>query len=555
MSKIKPLLIFIFLIGLALRLYGLNWDQNNHLHPDERFLTMVETTIKLPSSLHQYLDTQTSPLNPYNYKDYQFFVYGTFPIFLTKIVGYILNLNNYDQINLVGRALSAVFDSFNIIILFFLSRLIFKKSSAQCLVPSALYAFCVLPLQLSHFFAVDTFLTTFILLTFTLLAYRLFPLAAITYGLALACKISAVYFSPVIVVFLILYFFKTKNILRFILVSSFMLLVSFFVFRFFQPYSFTGLFQLNPQFLANIKTLESFNDPNGYFPPAVQWMSKTKIIFPIQNIIFWGAGIPLTLLFVFSIFKLKKDKLIYLSLFWIILLLTIQGSQFAHTMRYFLPIYPFICLVTGYSLLFSKKVKFLILLHVLSGLAFLNIYSHPQSRVQASSWIYDHLPGGSVLTNEYWDDPLPLYLPEHDPNIYQGIMISPYDPDSSEKIIKLNSQIASANYIIMSSNRLWGSIPKVPNKYPLTTKFYNDLFSQKLNFSKIKEFNSYPGFTLPFLKSCYYFGPTDYPRVLNKLFSMDRNCSYPGIYLRDDTAEEAFTVYDHPKVLIFENKN
>ena len=66
------------------RLYGLNWDQSQHLHPDERFLTMVATDIRLPSSLWQYFDNAKSPLNPYNYPQYQFFVYGTFPLFLTK---------------------------------------------------------------------------------------------------------------------------------------------------------------------------------------------------------------------------------------------------------------------------------------------------------------------------------------------------------------------------------------------------------------------------------------------------------------------------------------
>ena len=130
-------------------------------------------------------------------------------------------------------------------------------------------------------------------------------------------------------------------------------------------------------------------------------------------------------------------------------------------------------------------------------------------------------------------------------------MISPYDPDSTGKIDQLMSQVNSANYLIMSSNRLWGSIPLVPSKYPLTAKFYQDLFAQKMGFSKLVEINSYPGFRLPFLAQCYYFGPTNFPGVVNHWFAADSQCNYPGVYFRDDTAEEAFTVYDHPKVIIF----
>ena len=103
----------------------------------------------------------------------------------------------------------------------------------------------------------------------------------------------------------------------------------------------------------------------------------------------------------------------------------------------------------------------------------------------------------------------------------------------------------------MSSNRLWGSIPLVPDLYPSTSKYYQDLFANKLNFSKILEINSYPGFNIPFIKNCYYFGLTNMPH--NNSWFVKINCLHPGIYFRDDTAEEAFSVYDHPKVLIFTN--
>ena len=560
--KARFTIILIFLLALSLRLYGINWDQFHHLHPDERFLTMVETTIKLPANLTQYLSTATSPLNPYNYIEYQFFVYGTFPLFITKIVGEIINLRDYDQIFLVGRALSAISDAGCCLLLYLLAKKVFKNRPRLVFLPSFLYAFTVLPLQLSHFFTVDTFLNFFILATFTALVYELFPLAAISFGLALACKISAIYFAPIYGLTIILYLLKRKNLLTFLWICFYTLIITFLTFRFFQPYSFVGLFTLNPLFIKNIQELQAMSSPNSFFPPAVQWFSKIRLLFPFQNLILWGLGLPLTSLIILSLIKIKLNKIptpIWLSLIWSLYYFIFQGLQFASTMRYLLVIYPFICLFCIY---FSKDLNRKIMLgltigHVCFGLIFLSIYSRPHSRVQASLWIYDHLPAGSLITNEYWDDPLPLYLPGLDPYSYHGTMLSLYDPDSPEKWQKIQPEIDRANYLIMSSNRLWASIPRVPDHFPQTALFYQNLFDEKLQFSKEIEINSYPGISLSFLSKCYYFGPTNFPYIVKKnaWFTVDSQCLYPGIYLRDDIAEEAFTVYDHPKVLIYKNIN
>ena len=64
----------ILLCAAAFRLYGVNWDQHQHLHPDERFLTMVASAAKVPSSFSDYLDPKTSTLNPYNL-GHGFYVY------------------------------------------------------------------------------------------------------------------------------------------------------------------------------------------------------------------------------------------------------------------------------------------------------------------------------------------------------------------------------------------------------------------------------------------------------------------------------------------------
>ena len=153
------LLAVIVLVSAAFRLIGADWDQLHHLHPDERFLTMVGTRLGLPASLAQYLDPSSSPLSPYLLPDVSFFVYGTFPLFLVRAVAEFTGGTGYDSFHLIGRAASALFDTGAVVMVFLIGRRTFDKRVA--VLAALFYAFAVLGIQLSHFFAVDTFATFF----------------------------------------------------------------------------------------------------------------------------------------------------------------------------------------------------------------------------------------------------------------------------------------------------------------------------------------------------------------------------------------------------------
>ena len=164
-TKEKIILLSILFLALFFRLYGINWDQNHHLHPDERFLTMVTQELEFPENVSQYFNPNESPLNPHNH-GYTFFVYGVFPLKIVKIASEIITLDSfsYNNVTLVGRLLSAIFDVGTVALVFLIARNIFGKREG--LLAAFLYSGMVLPIQLSHFYTVDPYLTFFITAAF-----------------------------------------------------------------------------------------------------------------------------------------------------------------------------------------------------------------------------------------------------------------------------------------------------------------------------------------------------------------------------------------------------
>lgn len=77
-----------------MRLRGPDWEEGQQLHPEERFISMVEEKATAPRSVGQYFDSARSPRNPYNCGEGPFAL-CTFPVILTKAVARAVGMPGY----------------------------------------------------------------------------------------------------------------------------------------------------------------------------------------------------------------------------------------------------------------------------------------------------------------------------------------------------------------------------------------------------------------------------------------------------------------------------
>mgnify|MGYP000922633291 CR=1 FL=1 len=474
------LLIGILMIAAVLRFTGIEWDGNQHLHPDERFLTMVETSIKPVETLHEYFDTANSSLNPNNY-GYTFYVYGTLPIFIVRYVGEWFGQTGYDQINVVGRVLSGAFDLGTLVFVYLVGKRLYRNSRLG-LLATLFSAFAVLQIQLSHYFTVDNFANFFTYsavyaavciatrstplmseseaerdrklpawLTSNWGSFTLFGLFGLLYGMAMASKVSIWALALLLPLASFLYFRKSGGnhnqleigiIIRNLVLAG---IIAFLTFRTFQPYSFMGPgflgMKINDGWLASMRELAAIQSGDVDVPYALQW-ARRPVTFTLQNYILWGVGIPLGVLSIGGLLwmawrMIKGDWSKHILLWsWAAFILITQSLSPVKSMRYIISIYPALTLIASWTLFklmendptrvrklrvitfnWRKALAVTLLVITVAGtviyaVAFTGIFAKPVTRVAASEWIYENIPGAINLsftsseTGEAFQQPL-----------------------------------------------------------------------------------------------------------------------------------------------------
>ncbi len=408
-ASVVALLLILVTAGL-LRFSGLNWDDNQHLHPDERFLTDITARLSTTTNPLTYLNSAESPLNPYNLGE-RFFVYGNLPVTVTRFaaegvqalctwswITCSADYTSYDGIHFVGRALSGLLDLVTIGFLFLLGYRLYSWRVG--LLAALLMALAVLPIQSSHFYTVDnwaTALTTVSLYAAVRASRRAkwvwWIVFGVALGLAVATRINLAPLAVIAVVAAFIWLSRSvhngeelrapdglKQALKaaaFVLVAAITAMITF---RLAMPYAFgpsatmtwdmlsaeTPTFirtiqrtiGLNPQWIANLAEISGQQAPTSTLPHGQQWIGRTPLLYPLTQMALYGMGLTAAiaawLAFFWAAWRTVTGKrnwrthLIPVS--WIAVYFLFMGTRWVLTMRYFLPIYPALFLLASWAL-------------------------------------------------------------------------------------------------------------------------------------------------------------------------------------------------------------
>ena len=612
----ETILLGILLVaGAILRFTSLDWDGLQHVHPDERHINWVQTTIEWRGGVHEWLHHEDSSLNPFYWPETKNtvgievplgeprrFAYGHFPLYLSVLlakglsqvgnlisplglppgIGEVLNVyarTEYEHLTLVGRVVAASADTITIMLVYLLGRQIGGIKVA--LLSASFTTLSVQHIQQAHFGTFDSILTMCISASLLSLVHYVktgnrqnIIVSGSLIGLAVGAKFSAIMLvipAATGVVWSCAGKYPGREYTRGLVDHGFLLVCSgLLVFSFTNPFAIIEWREFFESIARQSAMVRGLTD----WPFVVQYRGTLPYIYQLGQQGRWLLGWPLTIVAYGGmswclwewmqrlrarIYGVKTGQ--YAVLFgWLIPYLVVTGAFLVKFPRYMLPALPVLFVFAGVVLcdMVQRWPKLGTALAALAlvptgvyALAFAQVYSVNHPWVTASESVYSVVPENARILLEKWDHPLPLDQVTDgrrlSRKIYNQQVFDPVArPDDEGKLTQILDKVAKSDFIIVASNRNYGPVGMLADIYPLTNAYYRALFDGNLGYELVHSATRFPKLGSVGLRSDPFLqAGMSWPRGLEPISDEDLMPGY---------ADESFTVYDHPLVLVYRNQ-
>ena len=300
---------------------------------------------------------------------------------------------------------------------------------------------------------------------------------------------------------------------------------------------------------------------HGFAYIAAGWIAPAAMLLLWHGILAIAAASALALAALVATLAMRSasSRVNVLLLSWVVPYLLITGAFEVKFLRYLLPVTPFLLLFGSRMLcdlwrragewrggkarpMVSAGIAMVVGATALYALAYVvGVYGQPLTSVRAGEWVRENVPRGAVILKEHWEEGLPRL------GRYDIRELEMYNPDGAGKARHVAERLAEADYLVLYSNRLYGTISRLPERYPLSVGYYNLLFAGQLGYDIRLVEASYPN-----LLGVGLVDDTFGRAGLSEPPASRDQADFP-FTLQLGYADESFTVYDHPKVFVLEN--
>lgn len=331
-------------------------------------------------------------------------------------------------------------------------------------------------------------------------------------------------------------------------------------------------------YLDNISTQSAMVRGDIDLPFTRQYEGTRPFLYFIEMQLKWGMG-PLLGLVAFTglgwaiwqPFRQLRRGLngqwsmvngqLLIVLAWVIPYFVTTGLFYVKFMRYLQPVVPFL-LIFGAAMVVRLEERWrrgvtavTLIITTLYAISFVNLYRQPHPWIEASQWIYANVEPGALILSERWDDSLPSSMWLGDTyrrrTEYQNAELTWHTgtgkKDDAAKLEANLDLLAQAEYVTIVSNRVYGVVPRLPEKYPLSSQYHQLLFDGVLGYELVAVHGRFHQLFGLHLKPDTFGWPGLQPPAA----VADYLANQPGI--NGGRADESFIAYDQPLTMIFRN--
>ncbi len=304
----------------------------------------------------------------------------------------------------------------------------------------------------------------------------------------------------------------------------------------------------------NVQSLVAKGDLRPLY--TIQFELTRPYIYHLTHLFPWAMTWPLALLayagWLYSLWNMARgDRRDWLLAAWTLPYFITVGGWYVKFFRYIIPLLPFMALYAArlIAVLSTSSLRITritlrppllarglattaFLSAFLYSVAYLHIYSRPDTRLQTLAWINAHIPPGATImlefdaSNKFAIHPEWFGLEKYHLRILNHYEVNgkvgsfwqapPVSPE--EKWAYMTRILDRADYVVISE--AWADVfPRLAHRFPAEARFYRELFDGTLGYQRVAQF-----------QECPQLGPW---------------------HLCDEKAEMSWRYFDHPRMYVF----